>query len=73
MAPAVAYPSREDGEDEDERMDGDDGSADEQEKQLQRVVPEPIAASIEEDDDPDDPLKTVPLPRYNTMVAVLKK
>lgn len=54
-------------------MDGDDGSADEQEKQLQRVVPEPVAASIEEDDDPDDPLKTVPLPRYNTMVAVLKK
>ena len=26
----------------------------------------------EEEDDPDDPLKTVPLTRYNAMLAILK-
>jgi hypothetical protein len=25
-----------------------------------------------EEDDPDDPMKTVPLSRYNTMLAILK-
>jgi hypothetical protein len=64
---------KENDDNEDERIEGDDSSADEQEKEAQVVVPEPIAAPIEDDDDPDDPLKTVPLPRYNTMVAVLKK
>ena len=54
-------------------MEGDDGSADEQEQEGQVAIPEPVAAPVEDDDDPDDPLKTVPLARYNTMVAVLKK
>jgi hypothetical protein len=32
----------------------------------------PQASAAEEDDDPDDPLKTVPIARYNAMMAVQK-
>ncbi|KAL7412220.1 hypothetical protein BDY24DRAFT_352931, partial [Mrakia frigida] len=50
-------------EDDDEEY----GSGDEQEQQVEVAAPVYV-----EEDDPDDPQKTVPLTRYNTMLAILK-
>ncbi|KAI0760692.1 hypothetical protein C8Q74DRAFT_246837 [Fomes fomentarius] len=68
----------EDEEDEREFDDGEEGSGDEGDtkdensQKASRPAPSKASEQPEDEVDPDDPMLTVPLPRYNAMLAVLR-
>lgn len=49
----------------------DDGAPKEKEKSPS-PSPAPTPMAVDKDDDDDDPQKTIPLTRYNAMLAILK-
>ncbi|KAI0628646.1 galactose oxidase [Trametes polyzona] len=78
---APVQPTRPDPEDEDEQdSEGSSANEDEDEKNMKPTksskAPPKAAASTnslpEDEVDPDDPALTVPMPRYNAMLAVLR-
>ncbi|KAH9848749.1 hypothetical protein C2E23DRAFT_842407 [Lenzites betulinus] len=74
---AAAQPTRPDSEedDDDERDEGAGSEEDEQGKISKPLKPSPpkvLSAPQEDEIDPDDPLLTLPTPRYNAMLAVLR-
>ncbi|KAH8103145.1 galactose oxidase [Cristinia sonorae] len=72
--PAPTKPVYEDvDEDENDRYGSDEGDADEDGKKLSVITkPNTPPPAPEPEIDPDDPNLTIPIPRYNAMLAVLR-
>jgi hypothetical protein len=67
--PVAQVQDRMDDEDEEDRAYESGDEAQFKDDKSANRVPEPTPEA-EQDDDPDDPEKSVPLPRYNAMLAV---